>query len=54
VAKEVAEWPSFPYAPATQGGRLGCAQVGSHILVKAGELSREHLAVKDLCRDAAT
>lgn len=50
-AKEVASWNYFPYHPATNGGRLGGAQVVSTILQRAGALDRMHLDVAGLRRD---
>lgn len=36
VAAKYSRYKSFPYAPATQGGNLGCAQVVTHTLRQAG------------------
>jgi hypothetical protein len=41
----------FPYAPETQKGELGCAQVISTALLRAGELGSVRLAVRDLRAD---
>ncbi len=35
---------SFPYAPETNGGRLGCAQVATTVLKNAGALTRTDLS----------
>lgn len=42
---------SFDYAPATNNGRLGCAQVVSTILREAGAMSQVRLGVLDVLSD---
>ncbi|MBI3039437.1 SH3 domain-containing protein, partial [bacterium] len=51
AAQALVGMTNFPYAPATNGGRLGCAQVVSTALKNAGALSRISLSVLGLMAD---
>lgn len=41
----------FPYAPETESGNLGCANVVSHALIQAGVIDHIELAVDGLARE---
>lgn len=50
-AQKLVGMRNFPYAPETDGGRLGCAQVVSTALKNAGVLSRISLGVRVVVND---
>ncbi len=46
IVKKYSKKGSFPYAAGTNGGRLGCAQVATTVLKKAGVLKKTSLGCK--------
>lgn len=46
IVKKYSKKGSFPYASGTKGGRLGCAQVATTVLKKAGVLKKTSLGCK--------